>query len=239
MSESSNFISLCGLDVLHRENNSSIAVIMLHGYGANAFDLLGLKDVFGPLKNCSWYFPQAPLSLPMGYFAGHAWFPIDIEAMQTRSQGMSFGLEEYCPQELLDSGKKIADMIKSLKHKHPRIILGGFSQGAMMALEATLCQGVEVEGLMLFSTGPVAWKRWQQAIEQKQQWPWIFQSHGKMDPILPFDHAHKLFSFLGPKQTMRQFVAFQGGHEIPPKILKATDDFLTQHQLLQARGQNS
>lgn len=237
MNDSSNFISLSDLNVLSRENNSGIAVVMLHGYGANAFDLLDLKDVIGPLTSASWFFPQAPLSLPMGHFEGRAWFPIDIEAMQSRSQGASFGLEAYCPQELLDSGKKIAAMINLLKQKHPRIILGGFSQGAMMALEVTLGQEVEVEGLMLFSTGPVAWKRWQLAIENKKKWPWIFQSHGKLDPILPFDHAHKLFSFLGPKLAPRQFIAFQGGHEIPPKVLRSFEDFLQQHQLSQPKAQ--
>ena len=56
--------------------------------------------------------------------------------------------------------------------------------------------------------------------------PLFFLSHGKSDPILPFqdaDLASRLLRQHGFAVTLK---AFEGGHQIPPEVVEAAADFI-------------
>ena len=58
-----------------------LCVVVFHGYGADAFDLLSFQRLLGAPPGTTWLFPQGPLKVSDGGIAGRAWFPIDVEAL--------------------------------------------------------------------------------------------------------------------------------------------------------------
>ncbi|MCA0043766.1 alpha/beta hydrolase [Celeribacter litoreus] len=108
---------------------TSSAVIFLHGYGADAKDLLNLADPLGEhLPDTMFFAPDAPercTGNPMGY----QWFPIpwiDGSSEEEQRNGMMRAvddLNDYLDSIMVDYGFE-ADQIALL----------GFSQGTMMSL---------------------------------------------------------------------------------------------------------
>ena len=94
------------------------ALVLFHGRGADEHDLLPLLDVLDPERRLDGYCPRGPLSLPPG---GAHWYVVPRVGYPdpaTFSRGYA----------------EAAEWLDSLPHA--RIVLGGFSQGAVMALAA-------------------------------------------------------------------------------------------------------
>ena len=224
-----NFGRLQALHIPASSKNSDRAVIMLHGYGANAFDLAPLQSLPGPLSQDHWYLVQAPLPLPMGPYEGRAWFPIDMEERQMQAmRGERFDFSEQIPPTLNEVSTQLQEFLNLVAPSHRKIVIGGFSQGGMMALDLAFHTKHNVEGLILLSTNPLAKSRWAKAIETTPKWPWLFQSHGKQDPMLPYSNARELFDWLRPHSNAGRFVSFQGGHEIPQKVWNELGAFINE-----------
>ena len=137
-----------GMEYLEKnQEEESSYLFFLHGYGANAQDLSG----FHTLKlshSCRWIFPNGPLELeaPYNLFGGRAWFPLKVNTtnnqLYTNDQSTHY-LNKHCQQLL--------DFISSFKLKSEQIILGGFSQGAIMSLNVALKMNPPPLGLILMS----------------------------------------------------------------------------------------
>jgi phospholipase/carboxylesterase len=54
----------------------------------------------------------------------------------------------------------------------------------------------------------------------------VFQSHGRLDPLLPFESAVALRGLLEEGGAQVDFVAFDGAHEIPPLVVDRLASFL-------------
>ena len=105
-------------------------VVLLHGYGADGNDLIGLAPHWQRmLPTVAFVAPNAPepcAGAPMGY----QWFPIsriDPQEMQRGVENAAQGLNEFLDAEL-----------KRLELGNDRLALVGFSQGTMMALHVGL-----------------------------------------------------------------------------------------------------
>jgi len=57
----------------------------------------------------------------------------------------------------------------------------------------------------------------------------VFQSHGRGDPLLPFERAVELRDLLREAGLQVRFEEFGGGHEIPQSVLDALGAFIRQH----------
>lgn len=210
------------LDYLALENESAeVAVILLHGYGADCTDLAPLSQYMQVGTNVSWYFPNAPLEVPIGpHMMGRAWFPINMERLTMAQQTGEFEryLAAYIPDGFLAASESITTFVKGLEKNHKKIILGGFSQGSMISAQVALKNPKLLSGLILLSSTFVSESAWRDLVSGDIDYP-ILQSHGTVDPILPFDHAKRLSDFLGEHTNEFEFIPFQGGHEIPPPVL--------------------
>jgi phospholipase/carboxylesterase len=111
------------------------------------------------------------------------------------------------------------------RHQPDTLVLGGFSQGAMLSLDVALAaepavdRVVALSGLLLADSLPGL-----RAARPAR--PAIFASHGRQDPVLPFaegEQARTLLASAGFSVTWRPF---DGGHTIPPPIVEALDGFL-------------
>lgn len=224
-------LKLADLDCLHvpatRHNARNIC--LLHGFGANYYDLLPLSQVLDPKQQFNWYFVNAPLQVQIGPgYYGRAWFSIDMMALQTALMQGRYDFFEYVtPPELVQSSRLLQKALASLSQEK-KIILGGFSQGAMLALDVHLHSDALASHLVLFSGTIIAISRWKAALAQASPIEFL-QTHGMSDPILPYNQAEKLFALLKGANWKGQFTSFRGQHEIPDAALSSCQTFLASH----------
>ena len=213
---------IASLEVIEVEGNKeSNTIILLHGYGANKEDLFPLHEYIKTPPNTRWIFPDAPLEL-QGYF-GRAWFPILASNIDQIQAGLDFS--KINPKGLKEASEKILELINSLDTPKEKIILGGFSQGAMLSTEAMLSLNDSINSLLILSGTLVNSDNWEQSLSKKSKFH-FFQSHGIYDPILPYSNAEKLFNLLKNTNHQGELVSFNGGHEIPDLVIKKLNLFL-------------
>lgn len=216
------------LEVGIRPGQSKTAIVFLHGYGANRHDLASLAEVLDPAKKHNWFFPNGFLKIPMSpFYDSRGWAPIDFQGYEQAIRTNQF--HEYLNQKaqgLEPASKKLAAFLKELSQDHPDMILGGFSQGAMLTLDLALSLDLNFQSVITFSNAFVAEKRWTELLQNKKKRLKIFQSHGTLDPILPFDNAKFLFETLVKFKQDATFHEFQGAHEIPQSVITHVKSWL-------------
>ncbi|MEZ4653021.1 MAG: hypothetical protein R3E12_05285 [Candidatus Eisenbacteria bacterium] len=103
--------------------------------------------------------------------------------------------------------------------KRGDLVLGGFSQGAMLATDVALHLEEPPAALAAFSGTMLCEERWSELARKRTVFP-VLQSHGRQDPLLPFSAAERLFALLDEGGEAR-FVPFDGPHTIPGEALEA------------------
>ncbi len=214
------------LDVLIVRNNSRTAVILNHGYGANMEDLAPLGDVLG--RDYDWYFPEGPVELnSIGLSRGRSrgWFPLQMDILEAafKMENFELLLGTHFQTEFQKAEDKMAAFVKSVKKSYDSVVLGGFSQGAMVAMGVGLKHQNIVDKLLIFSglfVSKNAWKGYEGKVKS-------FQSHGKRDYLLPYSQGEALCEFLTSLNPEHLFAAHEGGHEIPFAILREAKAFLS------------
>lgn len=208
----------------------SLAVVLCHGYGAPADDLapigaelLQTDPAIG--EGVRFYFPAAPLDLtPLGLPGGRAWWPIDMQRMVMAAQlGRWDELRAKVPEGLEAARDKLLSLVEAVQAETglplSRMVLGGFSQGAMISTDLALRLPEPVAALCVASGALVAEPEWRQ-LAAKQKPLQVLQSHGRQDPILPFFGAEALRDLLGETGHEVHFLPFDGGHTIPWSMME-------------------
>lgn len=216
------------LQVAVQENPKAVrSVIMLHGYGANAYDLWSLQHELAVGEPLNWYFPDGLLNIELapGY-SGRAWFALNQKALERAMlTGVPLDFSQIYPPGLDRARDQILDLIRHLGLEPKDLILGGFSQGAMLSLETTLHLLQPCRGLLLFSGTLANKQEWIKQAEALGSFK-FFQSHGLNDTVLPFSGAVHLRETLEQAGWTSDWYEFQGGHEIPRGVLKAASYYL-------------
>ena len=149
-------------------------VILLHGIGADAFDLIPLAKYWAlTLKKTKFYSLHAPYPCKLTP-SGKQWFDLE-DRDQTR---ILKEIELVKPMIITFLKKKLKDY--NLQYKD--LILVGFSQGTMVALNLTLTMKEEVKGVLGYSGGVILTKSGKIEIISK---PNICLVHGKNDEVVP------------------------------------------------------
>ncbi|MGZ3723245.1 MAG: alpha/beta hydrolase, partial [Bdellovibrionales bacterium] len=117
----------------------------------------------------------------------------------------------------------VYDMIFNLNSE--KLVLGGFSQGAMVSTEVALNNPDDVHGLILLSGALLDQANWSKKASALKGKPFI-QSHGAQDPVIPLAAAQKLYDLLKTGGMEGPFINFSGGHEIPLPVLQKTKSFI-------------
>ena len=203
-------------------------VVLLHGFGAPGDDLVPLWRVLAAPPGTRFVFPEAPLDLG-DRSLGRAWWWIDLEERMRRQE---FGEKRDTTEvpEGLDVARAhveaFLDALEgALRPPRGKIVLGGFSQGAMLGLDVALRSARPLAGLALLSGTPVATEEWAKCFDGRRGLP-IFMSHGQDDPILPFDLAGELRDTLASHGMSVEWVPFRGGHGIPSNVVDGLGAFL-------------
>lgn len=149
-------------------------VVLLHGIGADAFDLIPLAKYWAlTLKKTKFYSLHAPYPCKLTP-SGKQWFDLE-DRDQTR---ILKEIELVKPMIITFLKKKLKDY--NLQYKD--LILVGFSQGTMVALNLTLTMKEEVRGVLGYSGGVILTKSGKIEIISK---PNICLVHGKNDEVVP------------------------------------------------------
>lgn len=209
--------------------------ILCHGFGAPGDDLVGLGPelvrAVPALKDVRFYFPAAPLTLEGGWGDSRAWWLIDMEAIQRLQYDQTAQREfrKVEPEGLPAARKAMLALVQQVaddtRLPMKRILLGGFSQGAMLATDVALRLEEAPGGLCVLSGTLLIEDVWRLKAKARAGLP-VFQSHGRQDPILPYAAAQWLQTLFVEAGMQHEFVPFDGGHTIGPDALLKLGDFL-------------
>ncbi len=198
------------------------AVILCHGFGASGEDLVSLANEFiagdSRLAEAIYVFPTAPLELdPM--YDSRAWWMIDIERLQQLMEmGETREMRHTSPPDLPACRQMIFQIIDALKSEYSlasnQIVIGGFSQGAMLSTDVALHYPESLGGLIIWSGGLICESDWVAAAHRHSPLK-IVQTHGRIDPILSIAGAEDLRQLLLAAKHDVRYAAFQGPHTIP------------------------
>ncbi len=194
--------------------------MVLHGYGADAWDLVPLAQVLRVPPGTNWLFPNAPLEVPLGpHMSGRAWFAIDMAALEAAMmRGQHRDLSKDSPPAMEHARESIMQMLTEAGATWSKTILMGFSQGAMVATAAALHAHRQPLGLVVLSGTMVDEATWQ-AGAKKHKGLQVFQSHGTRDPLLDVQAARRLHRLFDEAGLPTEYHEFIGGHEIPQPIV--------------------
>jgi phospholipase/carboxylesterase len=184
-------------------SQASQRLVLLHGWGADADDLLDL----GPMlvePEVSVVALRAPEPHPFG--SGRQWYglqPIDWAALPAARQALQQRLEALAASVPLE-----------------RTLLLGFSQGGAMALDVG--SRLPLAGIVACSGYPH--EGWQPSRGSAP----VLLSHGREDPVVPFAASEELQRLLLQAGCEAQLLAFSGGHTIDAAVLPQIRAFATQ-----------
>lgn len=158
-------------------------IVFLHGYGADGNDLLGLADPMAQhLPGVAYVAPDAPERCAGGGF-GFQWFPIpwlDGSTQAAADAGLAAASEDlngFLDARLADEGLA-----------PDRLVLVGFSQGAMMSMHIAPRREKEVAGIVAISGRLL---QPEMLAEEAKVKPPVLLIHGDQDPVVPFSDMGK------------------------------------------------
>lgn len=203
----------------------SIGVVICHGYGASYDDLAPLAgEWIAQLGESSesfrFVFPDAPHSLAeLGMPQGRAWWPINMSGLMELVQAKRFSeLHQQEPPGIQDARDQLCGVIDAVKADlggpESPLALGGFSQGAMLSMDVALRGDIlPPEVLIQFSGTTICKSQWTASMDRLAKCE-VFQSHGTVDPILPFESAIVLRDLIKSAGVSLDFHQFVGPHTI-------------------------
>jgi len=199
---------------------SGPVVVLMHGYGAPGTDLVPLWRALAVPQEVRFVFPEAPLELSFG---GRAWWPIDMVRLQDRfTQEGAARLIDEVPPGIDEARAAVLELLAVLERDFAalpeKIVIGGFSQGAMLATDTVLRSSRAFGGLAIMSGTLVSHAEWLPLMAARKGLP-VLQSHGRADPVLPFAIAERLRDELSAAGLAVEFTPFNGGHGIPGPVL--------------------
>lgn len=209
-------------------NKPAVCVILCHGYGAPSDDLVKLSDELTKAvsdslspeqaNNVVYVFPAAPIELEQ-LFDSRAWWMIDIDRMQQlMMSGETRDLRSESPGTLPERRSDLTMVIDHCRINYDlpasKIVIGGFSQGAMLSTDVALHYPERLGGLIVWSGSLINESIWLEKMKSQPKLD-IVQSHGRIDPILPMLGAEDLRDEFTQAGHNVKFHEFSGQHSIP------------------------
>lgn len=216
------------IDALAPGSQPKLPVVLCHGFGAPGDDLAGLGPEMLELSptlaaGARLYFPEAPLELDWG---GRAWWMIDIEAIQLAMMRGEFRqrMRDERPKGMLEARNAVLALVREVSAETGlpvgKIALGGFSQGSFVTLDVATQLEDSPAGLVVWSGTLMNEPEWRQ-LAPRHKGLRVVQSHGRQDPMLPFDWAEHLRDMMVESGWQVEWLPFNGPHTISPQGLTA------------------
>ncbi|MEZ4365761.1 MAG: hypothetical protein R2939_05675 [Kofleriaceae bacterium] len=204
--------------------------VLLHGFGAPGDDLVALAEYVDAPARMAWAFPAALLELPGIYGEARAWWMIDLARFErAAAQGTLGDLIRDEPEGLAAARAAVLGMLDAVRTDlgvaDDRVVLGGFSQGAMLSLDVILRSDRAFAAAILMSGSHLAADAWAPRLAGRAGLR-VLISHGRQDPLLPFPISEGLVDRLVSAGLDVTWLPFDGAHSIPPQVLAAAGRLL-------------
>lgn len=191
-------------------------VILVHGFGANGADLIGLAPYWrDAIPGAAFVSPDAPDVCP-GSVGGYQWWPIGGFGPAERLAGVERAatfLNPFIDQEL-----------ERLGLGEDRLVLVGFSQGTMLSLHTALARPRPVAGVIGYSGLLIDEDGLPNRLQSR---PPILLIHGDADPVVPFAAFERAKAALERNGLpLETYVAPGVGHSIDAEGLRRGEQFL-------------
>lgn len=189
-------------------------VVAMHGRGSSAEDLAGLAPSLDP--GWRYAFPQAPLTLNLGFGVGYSWYE-PIPADPARMALARATLDTF-----------LAALHGAIGVPPARAALVGFSQGAVMTLDAGLRAAAPYAALVGMSGYLAEADDLAPLIAARRDQP-LLLVHGTRDDVLPVALARRARLFLEGHGLAPDYHEFPMAHEVNDASLAVVAAFLRRH----------
>lgn len=178
-------------------------IVALHGWGANALDLLGLAPYLAQgrfLVLC----PQGPVQVPLGPMVGYGWFPLTMGAPPDPAAFAT----------AVDETRRFVDVAIQ---RHPidrkKLVLLGFSQGGVIAYALALNEPDRFAGLVALSSWFPNVLAATLPVRRYDQLSALVQ-HGTRDELIEIGRGRESVENLRRLQVAVTYREFDMGHEL-------------------------
>jgi len=212
------WVQVLALSAIVRGGEGPVSLVLLHGYGSNAGDWLQFEHKLQVPLDGRLVFPQGPLRGPNG---ARGWWWLNIE-------GHVRDGERYPDFSVANPGgiKVASRLVRELLASGPGpIVLGGFSQGAMLSAGIAFQTEQDLAALVLLGGTTVNEAAWVERFPGRRLMP-IFIAHGRNDGVLPFATMERFQARIKAAGLNVTWFPYDGGHDIPDEVVRALNSFL-------------
>lgn len=194
------------------DTESMPLVLLIHGRGADANDLADLAPLLDPPSGARFVFPNAPRPFEAypGMTFGWTWFdgwpPLQDSVAASRETLLRF-LDEL-----------------TAKYPTSSLIVAGFSQGAMMALDAGLRTTQNITGIVAMSGG--LYENDLPDLRGRGAKVPILISHGTADDVVPVNYARRARRVLEEAGFDVEYHEYPMGHQVVMEEIAEVKAFL-------------
>lgn len=188
-------------------------VVLIHGRGADMNDLADLAPLFDTAAGARFVFPNAPKPFEAypGMTFGWTWFegwpPLHESVVESREEMLRF-LDEISEKYPTPEGK---------------LIVGGFSQGALMALDSGLRTTKKLAGLIAMSGG--LYEHDLPDLNAHAGLP-VFMGHGTQDEVVHVNYARRARRVLEDAGLAVEYEEYPMSHQIAQEEVAAVKAFI-------------
>ena len=183
------------------------ALVLFHGRGADENDLFPLLDALDPERRLAGFTPRGPLSLPPG---GAHWYVVPrVGYPDTATFWQSY--------------EQATDWLDSLPYE--RIVLGGFSQGAVMSYALGLGRGRPRPAAIVALSGFIPTvERFE--LDLSQALPPVAIGHGTYDPVISVEFGRRARGVLEEAGAAVLYRESPMPHTIDPRFVAELQPWL-------------
>jgi phospholipase/carboxylesterase len=190
------------------------AFVLLHGRGADQYDLLPVADVLDPDRRLAVLTPRGPLSLPPG---GAHWYRLA-------------GIPTPDPETFTATRERLAAWLDAVPERTgvpwERTVLGGFSQGTVMSYALGLGAGrPSPAGILAMSGFLPEVPGFAFDLAGRRGLP-VAISHGTLDQVIPARFGREAAQRLEAAGLDVQFRETPVGHGVDPRLIGELREWL-------------
>jgi phospholipase/carboxylesterase len=186
------------------------ALVLLHGRGADERDLFPVLDMLDPERRLLGFTPRGPLGLPPG---GAHWYMVK-----------RIGYPD--PDTFRPTWAQLQEWFDALPVPAEKTVIGGFSQGTVMAYALGLAAGrPRPAGILALSGFIPEVPGLAFDLESRAGLP-VLIGHGASDPVIDVSFARSARDRLTAAGLDVTYREGPGGHSIDPRLLPELQEWL-------------
>jgi phospholipase/carboxylesterase len=188
-------------------------VVVMHGRGADSNDLADIAPMLDSGDGLRFLFPNAPKpwdaggGMTFGFTWFDGWPPVGDSFGQSAAQLFAF----------------LAAALKRYPTPDGKVVISGFSQGALMALHIGFNTDLKIAGVVAMSGA--LFEAQQGDLSSRKELP-VLIVHGIADDVIPVNAARRARRVLEEHGVNPEYHEFPMGHFVTPESLAVVGDFI-------------